>query len=156
MNIDDPSNLADFLAANLNLGLQQKQELLEEVNVAKRVRAVHQHVSTQLEIVKLEQQIQQDVQSSIGDTQRKFFLREQMKAIQKELGEDDENGGGHTDKELRKRLEAAGLPEKVKSEAMRDLGRIESIPAASPEYSLILTYLETLARRPAVEQAQRR
>ncbi|MCC6579065.1 MAG: LON peptidase substrate-binding domain-containing protein, partial [Phycisphaeraceae bacterium] len=92
MNIENPGNLADFLAANLNLDLQQKQDLLEEADVAKRVRVVHQHVSTQLEILKLQKKIQEDVQTSISDTQRKIFLREQIKAIQKELGEGDGNG----------------------------------------------------------------
>ncbi len=147
VNIEDPSNLADFLAANLNLGLQQKQDLLEEPDVAKRVRAVHQHVSNQLEIVKLQQKIQQDVQSSIGEGQRKFFLREQLKAIQKELGE-DQDGTGQAVAELRKKLETAKPPEKVMTEAIRDLNRLESIPPASPEYSLILTYLELLADLP--------
>ena len=147
MNIEEPSNLADFLAANLNLNLGQKQDLLEETQVAKRIRNVHQYVSDQLEIAKLQAKIQQDVQSSIGDSQRKYFLREQLKAIQKELGEDN-TGGAQVVEELRKRLNEANLPENVMKEATRDLNRLESIPAASPEYSLILTYLELLADLP--------
>ena len=153
MNIEEPGNLADFLSANLNLGQQQKQDLLEEPDVAKRVRSVLQHVSNQLEIVKLQQKIQQDVQSSIGEGQRKFILREQIKAIQKELGESDE-GTGQTIQALKKKLEEAKLPEKVLAEAMRDLGRLESIPAASPEYSLILTYLELVADLPWSKQSE--
>ncbi len=147
MNIDDPGNLADFLAANLNIDVQEKQDLLEELDVAKRLRIVHRHVSSQLEILRLQQKIQADVQSSIGEGQRKFVLREQLKAIQRELG-DEEGGGDRATVELRKRLTAANLPEKVLAEAMRDLDRLESIPPASPEYSLILTYLELVADLP--------
>lgn len=148
MNIDEPGNLADFLAANLNLGLQQKQDLLEEPNVAKRIRAVHQHVSTQLEILKLQQKIQSDVQSTITDVQRKMFLREQLKAIKRELGEADGGEGDPATSELRKRLEEADLPENVLKEAERELERLETIPPASPEYSLIQTYLELVADLP--------
>ncbi len=147
MNIDDPSNLADFLAANLNLDIQQKQDLLEEPDVAKRIRAVHQYVSNQLEIAKLQQKIQHDVQSSIDEGQRKFILREQLKAIQKELGDSDQ-GEGHVISELRQRLEQAKPPERVMVEAQRDLDRLETIPPASPEYSLLLGYLELLADLP--------
>jgi ATP-dependent Lon protease len=147
-NIEDPSALADFLAANLNLDLQQKQDLLEESDVAKRVRAVHQHVANQLEIMKLQQKIQQDVQTTISDSQRKFFLREQIKAIQRELGEDSEGGQGQAVEQLRKRLEDAKPPELVMKEAQRELGRLGAIPPASPEYSMILTYLELIADLP--------
>lgn len=153
MNIDDPGALADFLAANLNLDLQQKQDLLEERDVSKRIRRVHLHVSNQLEIVKLQQKIQQDVQTSIGESQRRMFLREQMKAIQKELGE-SEDGNAQSLAELRKRLEAAGLPEKVATEANRELGRLEMIPPASPEYSMLLTYLELLADLPWIKRSE--
>jgi ATP-dependent Lon protease len=147
MNIEDPGNLADFLAANLNLEVAQKQDLLEEFDVAKRVRAVHQYVSKQLEIVKLQQKIQHDVQSSITEGQRKYFLREQLKAIQKELGEEAE-GGAQVLKDLAKRLEDAKPPEKVLAEAKRELGRLATIPSASPEYSMILGYIELLADLP--------
>ncbi len=148
MNIEEPGNLADFLAANLNISLQQKQDLLEEPDIAKRIRTVHQHVSMQLEILKLQQKIQDDVQSSISDHQRRIFLREQLKAIQKELGESEGVNGDPTVAALRKKLEEAKLPEKVLSEAQRELSRLEAIPPASPEYSLILTYLELVADLP--------
>lgn len=147
MNIDDPGALADFLGANLALDVEQKQDLLEEYNVAKRVRMVHVHLSSQLEILKLQEKIQADVQSSIGDTQRRFYLREQIKAIQKELGE-DESGGDHAVEQLAKRLEEADPPEKVMDEATRELDRLKSIPPASPEYSVITTYLELIADLP--------
>jgi len=147
MNIDDPSNLADFLAANLEIETEAKQTLLEELDVAKRVQRVHEHVSSQLENAKLQQKIQDDVQSSISDTQRKMYLREQMKAIQRELGEDD-TGNAQVVRELQERLEKAAPPEKVMTEARRELDRLQSIPPASPEYSMIVSYLELLADLP--------
>lgn len=148
MNIDEASNLADFLAANLNLDVQQKQDLLEEVDVSKRARAVHQHVSNQLEIARLQQKIQNDVQSSISDSQRKFYLREQLKAIQRELGEGDETGSDEALEELKRRLAEADPPEAVMKEADRELKRLAVIPPASPEFSVILTYLELIADLP--------
>ncbi len=147
MNIDDPGTLADFLGANLALDVEQKQDLLEELNIAKRVRMVHVHLSSQLEILRLQEKIQEDVQSSIGETQRRFYLREQIKAIQKELGEDD-TGADHTVSKLEERLEEADPPDKVKDEATRELERLRMIPPASPEYSVITTYLELIADLP--------
>ena len=147
MNIDDPSNLADFLAANLEIEIPEKQTLLEELDVAKRVQRVHEHVSSQLENARLQQKIQEDVQSTISDTQRKMYLREQMKAIQRELGE-DEGGNAQVINELRERLEQAAPPEKVMDEADRELNRLQSIPPASPEYSMIVSYLELMADLP--------
>ncbi|MAX22897.1 MAG: endopeptidase La [Phycisphaeraceae bacterium] len=148
LNIDNPSNLADFLGANLNLDVQQKQDLLEERDVAKRIRLVHQHVSAQLEILKLQQKIQEDVHSSIGETQRKIFLREQLKAIQNELGEGADGYSDTTLIELRNRIEEANPPEKAMADAIKELDRLESIPPASPEYSMILSYLELVADLP--------
>ncbi|MEM6757284.1 MAG: LON peptidase substrate-binding domain-containing protein, partial [Planctomycetota bacterium] len=148
MNIDDPSALADFLVANLDLSVEQKQDLLEEADVAKRVRAVHQHVTSQLEIQKLQNKIQEDVQESIGQTQRKFFLREQLKAIQRELGETDDVEGDGVVGQLRDRLEEADPPEAVMKEAVRELERLAVIPPASPEYSVITGYLELIAELP--------
>ncbi len=154
MNIEDSSSLADFLAANLNLDVQQRQDLLEETDIAKRIRVVHQHVSQQHEVAKLQQKIQADVQSTIGDAQRKFYLREQIKAIQRELGEDEEGGTKQVVTNLRKRLEKAAPPEKVMVEVERELGRLEMIPPASPEYSIILTYLELVADLPWTTRSQ--
>ena len=142
-----PGNLADFLAANLDLDTQEKQDLLEELDVAKRVRLVHRAVSNQLEMARLQHKIQEDVQSSIGDTQRKMYLREQMKAIRKELGEDGE-GPEQIVEQLRERLEEADPPEKVMDEANRELERLTAVPPASPEYSVILSYLELIADLP--------
>ncbi|MEX0745183.1 MAG: LON peptidase substrate-binding domain-containing protein, partial [Phycisphaeraceae bacterium] len=146
MNIDEPEMLADFLASNLDLDVPAKQDLLEETSVAVRVRTVLRAVTNQLEMARLQQKIQQDVQSSIGQSQRKLYLREQLKAIQRELGDDGE--AGESVQQLRERLEDAGLPEEVMSEAQRELNRLEVIPPASPEYSVITTYLELLADLP--------
>jgi ATP-dependent Lon protease len=147
LNIEDPGGLADFLAANLSLATEQQQDLLEEANVAKRIRTVHQYVSSQLEITKLQHKIQEDVQSTINDSQRRVYLREQMKAIQRELGEND-GGADQTITNLYSRLEETNPPDAVMKEATRELERLASIPPASPEYSMIVTYLELIADLP--------
>jgi ATP-dependent Lon protease len=147
LNIEEPGPLADFLAGTLNLGAGEKQELLEELDVAKRVRAVHRSLSAQLEIAQLQQKIQKDVSSSFTDQQRRAYLREQLKAIQKELGEGEE--GVHQQvEELRKRLSAARPPEAVLEQAERELRRLGHVHPASPEYSVIVSYVETLAELP--------
>jgi len=146
MNIDQPGALADFLAANLNLETEQKQDLLEETDINKRVRSVQAHVARQLDIAKLQQKIQEDVSSSISDTQRRAFLREQLKAIQKELGEGE--GASEQVEKLREQLAEADPPENVMNEANRELERLDVIPAASPEYSVIVSYVETIAELP--------
>ncbi len=147
MNIEDPGNLADFLTANLNLELEEKQSILENADVYQRVRVVHSHVARQLEMLRLQQKIQQDVQSTISDSQRRAFLREQMHAIQRELGE-EEGGAAETVQQLRERLDKADPPENVMDEAQRELNRLQAIPPASPEYSIITSYLELLAELP--------
>lgn len=148
MNIEDPGNLADFLAANLpNLDLNQKQALLEEVDVKTRLRIVHKHVAQQLDLLRLQEKIHQDVQTSIGDSQRRIFLREQLKAIQKELGEDEDGSQAVVD-ELREKLQKANPPEPVMLEANKELDRMEMVPPASPEYSVIMSYVELIAELP--------
>ena len=147
LNIEQPGDLADFLAANLAIELVEKQDILEELDVAKRVRAVQLHISRQLELTKLQVKIQEDVQTSITESQRKMFLREQMRAIQKELGEGEE-GTVEQIGELRRKLTEAEPPEKVMAEAERELRRLEVIPSASPEHSVIVTYLETICELP--------
>jgi ATP-dependent Lon protease len=146
-NIQDAGHLADFLAANLEANVQQKQDLLEELDLAKRVRAVQLLMSKQVDIARLQQKIHQDVQSTITDTQRKAYLREQMKAIQRELGEGEDSATAQL-AELRRKVKEAAPPEAVLSEAERELKRLESIHPASPEYSVILTYLEIIADLP--------
>ncbi|HEY5952781.1 MAG TPA: endopeptidase La [Terrimicrobiaceae bacterium] len=145
LNIADGGQLADFLATNLNVDTAQKQALLEEIDVTKRVKAVQTHIAAQLEIVQIQQKLQKDLASQFSEAQRKTYLREQMKAIQRELGEGDT--GGET-VQLRTRLEAAHPPAEVMAQAERELKRLEFIPPASPEFSVIVSYIETLADLP--------
>lgn len=147
LNIEGPGPLTDFLAGTLHLETPEKQKLLEELNVARRVQALHRLVNTQLELARLQQKIQKDVSSSFSDQQRKAYLREQLKAIQKELGEGEE-GVEQQIAELRKRLTAAQPPETVREQAERELRRLSHLHPASPEYSVIVSYVETLAELP--------
>ena len=145
-SIDQPGMLADFLASNLSGDFQEKQSLLEEIDVTKRLERVREKLASRIEILELQEKIQDQVRSSIDKSQRNFFLQEQMKAIQKELGLDQ---GPEADvAELKKRLDEAKLPEAVKKETDRELGRLSAIPQASPEYGVIRTFLETVAELP--------
>jgi len=146
-NIEDPGLLADFLASNLALDVPEKQDLLEELDVVKRVRAVQLRVSTQLEIAQLQQKIQKDVASQFTDAQRRAYLRQQVRAIQKELGEDDTGAEAQVEK-LKQRLEEAKPPKEVMEQAEKELARLNVIPPASPEFSVIVSYVETLADLP--------
>lgn len=147
MNIPDAGQLADFLSSNLTIDLQSKQELLEELDVSKRVSNVQQRLNSQLEIAKLQQKLQQDVASQISDSQKRIYLREQIKAIQKELGE-GEGGADEQADELRKRLDEAKPPENVRQQVDKELKRLTYISPASPEYSVIVSYAETVADLP--------
>lgn len=145
--IDEPGQLADFLAPNLDISLAQKQAILEELDVRKRVRAVQTSISAQLEVARIQQKLQQDVQSQFGEAQRKAYLRSQLKAIQRELGEGDA-GADEQVAQLRTRLEEAKPPAEVMAAAERELKRLDIIPPASPEYSVIVSYVETIAELP--------
>jgi ATP-dependent Lon protease len=147
LNIADPGMLADFVAGSLNFEIAKKQAMLEELDVVRRVRAVHQQVSSQLEIARIQQKLQQDVSSQFTDIQRRAYLREQLRAIQRELGE-EEQGVEEQVAQLRKSLEEAGPPPAVIEQADRELKRLNYIPPASPEYSVIVTYIETVAELP--------
>jgi ATP-dependent Lon protease len=147
LSIDNPEQLADFLAPNLNVSVGQKQAILEELDVEKRVRAVQTSISAQLEIAQIQQKLQKDVQSQFSDAQRRAYLRSQIKAIQHELGE-TETGSEEQMQQLRTRLEEAKPPTEVLAQAERELKRLDFIPAASPEYSVIVSYVETIADLP--------
>ena len=151
-SIQQPSALADFLAANLQADSVDKQKLLEELDVEKRLRLLAGRLATQLDVLELQSKIQTQVKENIDKSQRRYYLQEQLKAIRKELGE-AEPGGGDVEG-LREKLEQAKLPENVMKEAMREMARLDSIPAASPEYGVIRTYLQILSELPwAVETA---
>ena len=152
-SIEHAEQLTDFLAPNLNIDVAQKQALLEELDVEKRVRAEQTHISAQLEIAEIQQKLQKDVQSQFSDAQRKAYLRSQLKAIQQELGEGD-TGTDQQIAQLRTRLEAAKPPAEVMAQADRELKRLDFIPPASPEYSVIVSYVETIADLPWSKQSE--
>ena len=145
--IEEPAALTDYLAPNLDITIPQKQALLEEFDVRKRLRAVQTSISAQLEIAQIQQRLQQDVQSQFTDAQRKAYLRGQLKAIQRELGE-GETGADEQVANLRTKLEEAKPPAEVLAQAERELKRLDIIPPASPEYSVIVSYVETIAELP--------
>jgi len=146
-NIDDPEQLADFLAAQLDISVDERQSILDELDLRKRVRAVQKHTSAQLEVAQIQEKLQKDVQSQFSDAQRKAYLRGQLKAIQRELGEGDTGADEHI-AVLRTKLEAAKPPAEVLAQAERELKRLDIIPPASPEYSVIVGYVETVAELP--------
>jgi ATP-dependent Lon protease len=145
-SIKESGALADFLAANLSLGVVQKQELLETFDVADRLRKVNATLQNQLEVLQLAQKIQSDVRREIDKTQREYYLQEQLKAIQKELGEGDMLAVQVQD--LRARIDAANMPEVALKEANRELERLGRISPASPEHGLIRDYLDWLIELP--------
>jgi len=145
-SIDDPGALTDFLAAHLSIETAEKQKLLETPGVRQRVDAVQAHLDSQLRIAGLQNKLRENVQSGFSEAQKRAYLREQLRAIQKELGE--EGSAEEQVEDLRQRLEKANLPEKAKTQAARELKRLEIIPPASPDHSVITGYLETLAELP--------
>src|SRR5262249_29158314 len=136
-----------LLAGNLSLEVGPKQDLLEELDLMKRIRAVQLRLSAQLEIAELQQKLQKDVASQFTDAQRRAYLREQIKAIQRELGEGEE-GSAEQVEQLRKRLEEAKPPKEVLEQAERELRRLAFIPPASAEFPVIVSYIETIAELP--------
>jgi ATP-dependent Lon protease len=150
-SITNPSALADFLAANLQADTAEKQQMLEELDVERRLRMIAARLATQLDVLELQSKIQSQVKENIDKSQRRYYLQEQLKAIRKELGEGEGNGGaggGGEVESLRTKLDAAKLPEPVMKEALRELNRLEAIPSASPEYGVIRTYLQILSELP--------
>jgi len=145
-NIDNPSALADFLAANLNIPLPEKQQLLEELDAQKRLQKISMELANQLEVLKLSNKIQDQVRDSIDKTQREYFLQEQLKAIQAELGQTDIRTSEIN--QLRDNIKKAAMPKQVEAEAIRELERMSKIPLASPEYSVIRTYLDWVCEMP--------
>jgi ATP-dependent Lon protease len=142
---DDPVYLADLVSAAPDQTLEQKQHLLETPNVLERLRLLALFLSKQVEILELKAKIQNEVQSTIGKMQREQILREQLKAIRKELGEDEEGADLHN---LREKIEKAGMPEAVKERALKEVDRMQTIPAASPEVGIIRTYVDWLVALP--------
>jgi ATP-dependent Lon protease len=146
-NITDPGRLADFIASGLGtIATETKQEVLQTLDVRARLDLLNRLLIKELEVLELGSKIQSQVQSEVGKNQRDYFLREQLKAIQKELGEGDDQT--REIEELRTKLEAAGLPEAVKKEALRELDRLSKMPPAAAEYTVARTYLDWIVALP--------
>jgi ATP-dependent Lon protease len=145
-NLDEPSALSHLIAGALRISTEEKQDLLETVDVTKRLRRLSEILTRELEVVQLGSKIQSQVESEIDKGQREYFLRQQLKAIQEELGEEDEQQAELN--ELRQRIEEAELPEDAKKAAERELSRLEKLPPVAAEYGVIRTYLEWLVDLP--------
>jgi ATP-dependent Lon protease len=146
-NIAEPGRLADFIAASLStISTAVKQEVLETLDIRARMDSLNRILIKELEVLELGSKIQSQVQSEVGKNQREYFLREQMKAIQKELGEGDEQT--KEIEELSEKIEAVGMPDAVKKEAIRELDRLSKMPVAAAEYTVSRTYLDWLVALP--------
>ncbi len=143
----EPVRLAYFLGSILELGVMQEQNMLEANTADELLRFAHTYLARELEIIQLRSKIATEAQSEMDKSQRDYILRQQMKAIQKELGE-DESGEQAEATQLRERLQKADLPEEVKTEAERELKRLEKLPAAAPDYHVIRTYLDYILELP--------
>jgi len=142
MNLDDPSRLADFVAANLpSLSSTEKQELLETLDLRARLQLLSRRLGREVEVLQIGSKIRSEVEDQVTQSQREYYLREQMKAIQKELGEGDEQ---QEIEELRKKIDAAGMPEEARKEALRELGRLSKMSPAAADYHVTRTYLDWL------------
>jgi ATP-dependent Lon protease len=146
-NIEEPSRLVDFVASSLPfLTTDDKQQMLETAGIVDRLELLNKHLAKEIEVQQLRAKIQTEVQDQVQQSQRDYYLREQLKAIQKELGEQDE-GQRETD-ELRQKIDAAGMPEDVKKEAMKELARLQRMSPMAADYSLTRNYIEWLALLP--------
>ncbi len=146
-NIDEPGRVVDFIASSLpSLATRDKQDILETLAIKSRLDKINQHLAKELEVQQLRNKIQSEVQDRVQQTQREYYLREQMKAIQKELGEQDETQRDVED--LRQKIEAAGMPEEVKKEAMKELTRLQRMSPMAADYSVTRNYVEWLAVLP--------
>jgi ATP-dependent Lon protease len=145
-NVDDPGVLTYLVASTLRLKTEEKQELLEMTDVEQRLRATAAILSRELEVFELGSKIQSQVASEMDKTQREYFLRQQMKAIQEELGEGDPEQAEL--EELRRRIDEADLPEEALKAANRELARLEKLPPAAAEYGVIRTYLDWILSVP--------
>ncbi len=146
MNMDDPGRLADLLVSNLNVSLKEKQEILELPDVLLRLKKLTILINQELQVLEVGSKIQTEVQTVMGKNQRDFYLREQLRAIQKELGETDERTTEIN--ELKEKIEKAGMPEKTKKEALQEVERLSKIPHGAAEYTVSRTYLDWIVNIP--------
>ena len=144
--IDNPARLSDLVALYVNLPLDEQQALLETVDPIERLKKVYMHLTSEVQRLQIKGEVQAEVTKKVGKTQKEYLLREQMKQIQEELGEDDSRIGEMND--LRKKIDNAGMPEEVRKIADKELKRLERINPASPEYTVSRTYLDYLTGMP--------
>lgn len=142
MNVKDPGKLADLLASNLNLSLIEKQKVLEALNVKERLLLLTELINRELEVLEVGSKIQTKVQTELGKNQREYYLREQLKAIQKELGETDERTSEIN--ELREKIKEVKMSEQAEKEALRELDRLSKMPPGAAEYTVSRTYIDWL------------
>ncbi|WP_085509032.1 endopeptidase La [Thalassobacillus devorans] len=145
-DIDEPGHLADMVASHLPLKLKEKQAVLETVDVKRRLQHLIEQISNEKEVLQIEKKIGQRVKRSMEKTQKEYYLREQMKAIQSELGDKDGKSGEVA--ELREKIQDANMPERVEEVAFKELGRYEKVPQSSAESSVIRNYIEWLVSLP--------
>ncbi|MFQ5665263.1 MAG: endopeptidase La [Candidatus Binatia bacterium] len=146
MNIKDPGRVTDLIASNLNISLEEKQDLLSTLNVRLRLEKLSTILNREIELLELGQKIQSQVQTELSKNQKEFYLRQQMRAIQKELGEGDLRAGEI--EELRSKMEKAELPAEARKAAEAELDRLRIIPPESAEHTVVRTYLEWLVNLP--------
>ena len=152
--VDDPSRLADLVGSHLDFDVSAKQDVLEELDVRRRLERVLDEVSREHDAMKVESEIREKVQTEVGRTQRDYMLRQQLETIRQELGESEDSD---TEVErLRERIEAAGMPEEALQQATRELDRLAQMPAAAAEHGVIRTYLEWMADLPWEKQSEDR
>ena len=144
-NIDHPGRFSDLVASNIDITHDQRLEILDELNVMKRMEALSVMLGKTMQIVELGNRIQQNVKERIGEGQREYFLREQLKAIRSELGDDE---GSYEIEEMNDKLTEAGLPEYAMKEAKRELNRLEKMQSGSAEYTVSMTYLDWMVSLP--------
>ena len=146
INIDNPGRLSDLISSHLNISLPEKQEILETLNVKKRLQKINTFVNNEMQVLELAGKIQSQVKNEMEKGQREYYLRQQLKAIQEELGEGDDQAAEV--KELRKKLKQAKLPEEAQKEADRELSRLSRMHPSSAEYTVARTYLDWLIALP--------
>ena len=146
VNIDDPGRLTDLISSHLNISISEKQEILETSNVKKRLQKINTFVNNEMQVLELAGKIQTQVKSEMDKGQREYYLRQQLKAIQEELGEGDDQAAEV--KELRKKLKQAKLPEEAQKEADRELSRLSRMHPSSAEYTVARTYLDWVISLP--------
>lgn len=146
MNVESAGMLADLIASHLPLDVYQRQQVLETLDVEHRLHVVSTLLMRELDVLELEHQLRAEVEQEVDRAQREIFLREQLKAIQRELGQDD--AFAHELSSLAERIATAGMPEKVLARANEELARLEAMPSMAPEYTLVRTYLDWLVSLP--------